>query len=109
MPDDLFVALIIILVGTASFGLGKLSALEKDPGPVVVTESAASALPFAANLPAQNQTGTVFASKSGTKYYYPWCTGGNRITAANRVWFDTATSAKSAGLTLAANCPEIAQ
>jgi hypothetical protein len=48
--------------------------------------------------------GQVFASKKGKKYYYSWCSGGNRIKPANRVFFDNAALAEAAGYTIAASC-----
>jgi hypothetical protein len=47
------------------------------------------------------------ASKNGTKYYFPWCSGVSKINEANKVWFDSYESAQKAGLTAAANCPNL--
>ena len=114
VKDDLFVATLIVLVGTASFGLGKLSILEAQRTPISITDGQSAVLdaissPVAAT--AQGTTslssgqGTVFGSRSGTKYYYPWCSGAARIKPENRVWFATIAAAKASGLTPAANCP----
>lgn len=45
------------------------------------------------------------ASKNGTRYYLPNCSGAGRIKPENRVWFKTREDAEAAGLTPAANCP----
>ena len=111
--DDLYIVLIIVLVGTASYGLGKISAFEKAKTPISIIKTRdymystalESTLPKAELNTTQTQTnGLVMASKSGTKYYYPWCTGASRIKDENKVWFNTIEEAKSAGLTPASNC-----
>jgi hypothetical protein len=59
--------------------------------------------------PASNVTGGVqgsyVASKSGTRYYLPACSGASRIKEENKVWFATVGEAQAAGYTAAANCP----
>lgn len=47
---------------------------------------------------------SVVASQSGTKYYYPWCAGADRISDANKVWFASAEAAQAHGYESAANC-----
>lgn len=121
VKNDLFIVLIIIFVAFTSFGLGKLSGLEKQRTAIAVIKTqesiGATALEntssaqtgsigiSSSTVPATNQEGIVFGSKSGTKYYYPWCSGANRIAEANRVWFKSIQDARFAGLTPAANCP----
>ncbi len=113
IKEDLFIAILIVLVGLASFGLGKLSVLEAEKTPIsiinnqtVVDESVSGNVSNTASTNTATSTGQgiVFGSKSGTKYYYPWCSGAARIKPENRVWFKSIEDAKSAGLTPAANC-----
>jgi hypothetical protein len=115
IKGDLYIVTIIILVGTASFGLGKISTYEKNKIPVQVlkTQEAmyASVLDSQivkntelSNIQTTQNNGEVVASKSGTRYYYPWCTGVNRIKEENKVWFKTIKEARLAGLTPASNC-----
>ncbi len=127
IKDDLFIILIIIFVGTASFGLGKISSYEKNKTPIsvlktqeymlsTVLEGASSinntksnptidtAVKTTSISSSQQTNGLVVASKSGTKYYYPWCTGVSRIKEENKVWFDTIEQARAVGLTPASNC-----
>lgn len=99
IKSDLFIVLLMILVGTASFGLGKLSAYEKQKTPITVSESVQDI-----NSVNTNQKGIVFSAKSGTKYYYPACSGASKIKEENRVWFNTIADAIALGLTLATNC-----
>lgn len=104
--EDLYIVLMIILVGTASFGLGKLSAYEKNKTPISIIKTRETL--YASVLESQtnniNVSGEVVASKSGTKYYYPWCTGVARIKEENKVWFNTIEEARATGLTPASNC-----
>jgi hypothetical protein len=113
IKEDLFIVFLIILVGTASFGLGKLSAFEKKKIPISILKTkeamlASVALSLDDSLSSsKNQTqekGIVVASKSGTKYYYPWCTGVSRIKEENKVWFLSIEDARTAGLTPASGC-----
>jgi len=117
IKDDLYIVIMIILVATASFGLGKLSSYEKSRTPISIintrnaiykdvfdtglSSSTKNQLPV--NQPVQ-VSGEVVASKSGTKYYYPWCSGVSKIKEDNKVWFKSIEDAKLAGLTPASNC-----
>lgn len=47
---------------------------------------------------------TVYASRSGKKYYYSDCSGLKRIKLENRISFPDASKAEKAGYTKAANC-----
>src|SRR3989344_5420032 len=84
---EALIALIIILVATGSFGLGRLSvqSLKKENfqinRPVSKNENnisqrvksdavSASAINSNADL-----SGKVVASKNGAKYHFPWCSG----------------------------------
>lgn len=114
--NDLFIILMIMLVGTASFGLGKLSSYEKNKVPIAILktqESLYASTLIASNNISSEKQGTssivitnklIVASKSGTKYYYPWCTGVSRIKEENKVWFNTIEEAHAKGLTPAAGC-----
>lgn len=48
--------------------------------------------------------GKYVASKSGSKYYLPDCSGVKRIKEENKVWFDTVDEAKAEGYEPAKNC-----
>jgi hypothetical protein len=47
---------------------------------------------------------SIVASKNGTKYYYTWCSGVNRIKDENRVYFSTTVEAEERGLEPAKSC-----
>ena len=110
-----FLAALFILVALGAFGLGRLSALSETKGrvlvrppgspkelaaPVLSPQTASSSAPADAALGAH----AFVASKNGSKYYGPGCTGASRIKPANQVWFGSSADAEAAGYTLAANC-----
>lgn len=49
-------------------------------------------------------SGTYLASKNGTKFYLPECSGAKRIKEENKIWFYTKEEAMAAGFGPAANC-----
>ena len=52
----------------------------------------------------QNSEKKYVASKSGTKYYLPSCSGASRIKEENKVWFASVEEAKARGLEPASGC-----
>jgi hypothetical protein len=49
-------------------------------------------------------TGTIVASKNGSKYYFLWCKGASNIKEANKKTFHNEEEAQKAGYVLANNC-----
>ena len=94
------IAALVFLVGSAAFGLGRLSSLE-DVRPVVSIERAETV-----KAPRQGMYagGLVVASRTGSAYYYPWCGGADKILSKNQVWFQSEDAAKRAGYRPAKNC-----
>lgn len=121
---------ILVLSSTASFGLGILAGREQgrgapeddfwveklgeeaETGPALPAASAAdtgaagaaavsAAAPATPSVPA---AGAYVASKTGTKYYLPWCGTAGRIKEENKIWFATKAEAETAGYAPAANC-----
>ncbi len=122
---DVYTALIIILVGVGSFGLGRLSGLDKNRSPITLehmiaeqaapTASPAGALGSSSPEKVSNENvqekvtqtpleGGVVASKNSTKYHFPWCAGAKQIKEENKIWFASAAEAEKAGYTKAGNC-----
>ncbi|MBI5457207.1 hypothetical protein HY971_00590 [Candidatus Kaiserbacteria bacterium] len=93
------IVVIVFLVALASFGLGRLSALEDTKPLVSITEAPTDARPSPAA-----PGGLYVAARGGSAYYYPWCTGANRINAANKVWFESEAAARKAGYSPAKGC-----
>jgi hypothetical protein len=125
--DGLIIA-ILVLSSMGSFGLGVLAGHEQGGGapeddfwieklgeqPAAVgataptssqTENPAPApAKEPVEMPAPATAGSYVASKTGTKYYLPWCGTANRIKEENKVWFATKAEAEAAGYEPAANC-----
>ncbi len=105
-PQDYLIVLIIILVGLAGFGLGKLSAFEKDREEVTISRAAAVVSPILAETKIDTTVkGFLVASKSGKKYHFPSCAGAAQVAEKNKIWFASYAEAQKAGYTPAANCP----
>lgn len=96
-------ATLVVLVGLASFGLGRLSALEDMRPMVSIGHAPISSKPRAMALGAQ-----FVASRTGTVYYFPWCGGAQQIPLEKQVWFASENAAKKAGFRPAKNCKGLA-
>lgn len=97
--------LLIIFTAIASFGLGRLSAGEEGPAPLITrmsaSQTASAAMP---DTPEGAVNGSVVASKSGSAYHLPWCPGASRISPQNLVSFESEQQAREAGYSPAKNC-----
>lgn len=92
------IPVLVILVGFASFGLGRLSASEKSRTPVSV-----QMVPIVEQRP-MTVGGQVVASRSGTTYHFPWCPGALSMKEMNKIWFKDEAAARAAGYKPAGNC-----
>lgn len=124
-PVDILIVAVIVLASSMSFGLGYLTGRGSgagEPGFWIENVAATStrslpaaaaaakvrapsipiAAPGAALVPAE---GKYLASKNGSRYYLPSCSGAKRIKEENRVWFSSAEDAQATGRTPASNCP----
>jgi hypothetical protein len=101
-PTDLIIVAIIVLVGVAGFGLGRLSKIEEVKVPITITSVTQELASVGSALPEGG--GEVVASKNGTKYHFPWCAGAQQIAEKNKVIFASIQEAKNAGYTPASNC-----
>ncbi len=90
---------IIFLATLSAFGLGRLSALEEARPPVAILQASEAAAPREMVM-----GGMLVASKKGTSYYFPWCSGASAIAPQNQVWYTSEAAAKKAGLRPAKNC-----
>jgi hypothetical protein len=90
---------LIILLGVASFGLGRFSALEEARPAISFTTA-----PELAEPRGMYPGGLYVASRSGSAYYYPWCAGAAKILPANQRWFASEEEARRAGYAPAKNC-----
>lgn len=93
------IAIIVFLVALSSFGLGRLSALEEVRPPVAIGQAPESTKPEGLFV-----GGLIVASRSGSVYYFPWCSGAGKILPANQRWFASESEAQGAGYTPAKAC-----
>jgi len=99
MIGDWGFIMVIFLVAFASFGLGRLSAVEKARPAVSIGQAPEEAQPRGMAI-----GGLVVASRNGSVYHYPWCAGASQITAANQIWYKSEEAAREAGYSPAKNC-----
>lgn len=90
---------IVMLLGLASFGLGRLSALEEARPAVAIRDAATNTGPRPIAI-----GGLVVASRSGSAYHFPWCPGAETIAERNKIWFKSEEAARAAGFSPAKNC-----
>lgn len=117
--QDIFMVLTLVLVGFISFGLGRISSTDSAKSPIAVIDSSKQISGIGESVVKNTETTNppkttenfavqnseqVVASKSGTKYHFPWCSGAKSIKEENKVWFDSIEEAKSAGYSPASNC-----
>ena len=125
--QEIYTVLLILVVGLGSFGLGRLSKLQSSRAPVRLEQSAvilatppavvgnkggasSSSSGVTAGISTPNTLnpipagGQLVASKGGSKYHFPWCSGAQRISEANKIWFNSVEEARKAGYTPAGNC-----
>jgi len=110
--DSFFLAVLIMLISIASFGLGRQSVEKMEGGPapsapagVILSQSPKYVENKDSNIVVPEYK--VVASKSGTKYHSLTCPGAKQIKEENKVFFNNIKEAEAAGYTPAANCPEL--
>lgn len=100
--NDIILVFVIVSVALIAFGLGRLSAVSEKKTPITIE-----------NMSGYSATTTVFvatneklfvASKNGTKYHFPWCSGASTIKEENKIWFSSKEEAEKAGYQPAGNC-----
>ncbi|MEK7116560.1 MAG: hypothetical protein AAB837_00140 [Patescibacteria group bacterium] len=122
-----FVPIIIILIAVIAFCLGRISGLQEKREPVRVLDNSNNSPSTSVNNPpnppyikggteannvsvgevkgvSTDSSGSVVASKNGTKYHYPWCAGAKQISQKNIITFNSIDEAKKAGYSPASNC-----
>ncbi len=115
--EEVGACLIIIFVGISSFGLGRYSVLNQVSEDKIVIENDSKDINTISNRVSSinsnidsvtnqdtNNSSQVVASKTGKRYYLPWCGAAQRISDKNKVYFASALEAEKAGLTKATNC-----
>ena len=101
---QLFMALLLVLVAVASFGLGQRSVPAKERKLVPVTQSVAQSV--STESPSSTiESVSYVGSKNSDKYHLPWCPGAQKIAEQNKVYFNSQAAATAAGYKPAGNCP----
>lgn len=105
---------LIVLLASASFGLGRITLYEESRVPVRIIPpetgflKAEDPLGQAGEVKGasaeKRDSGEVVASKSGKKYHFPWCAGAKQISQKNKIAFPSFDDARKAGYTPASNC-----
>lgn len=114
LAQAVLLACMIILGLTASFILGRLSALQNAPRTSVLIQKAACPIPIeiaqktanhdSSAVADSSSLGAFVASKNGTKFYPADCSYADRILDANKVWFETQDDAVAAGYEASTQC-----
>ena len=107
---DITLIFIVILVGTASYGLGRLS-VDKGgnsatPNKVVILDGE-DLDPTEDKILSENtetNEGKYLASRNGTKYYTKDCSGAKTINEENKIWFSSEEEAELAGYEKSSTC-----
>jgi len=100
---DILVVLVVILTTFASFGLGRLSIIDESRIPVQIDNSA-TVFDSIKTADGSIEGQLYVASKNGTKYHFPWCSGAKRIKESNKISFSSKEEALKAGYSPAGNC-----
>ncbi len=104
----LYTAGVLILVGVASFGLGRQSVEKGGQAAIIAPEEVVGRQPALQEVVAEPLPSTHYvASKNGKAYHLPHCSGAKNISAANKITFATKEEAEAAGYRPAANCKGI--
>lgn len=102
--------LFFVVMSVLFFGLGRLSASVPDSSPVAIREKKTENVVVSNKQSVDTETivgsadTSVIASKTGSKYYFPWCGALKRIKPENRVSFASVLLAQQAGYEPASNC-----
>ncbi len=110
---DILVVSVIILTSFASFGLGRLSKIDESKIPIKIDNMTAVYEPVKQKGDIKTEVNKLLykksyvASKNGTKYHFPWCSGAKRIKESNKIWFSSSNEARKAGYSPAGNCKGI--
>lgn len=107
---EIFLVSTIILVALLSFALGRLSSLRGEKFPIQVyrpgdiKSQTANVIQAPGKIGEEIKENLFVASKNGSVYHFPWCSGAQRIKEENKIFFSSREEAEKAGLRPAANC-----
>ncbi len=103
--DEVFWIALVVLVGLGSFSLGMLHERASQLGayPLRITHNEHIEKSIE-QYQSDQQTGSFFASKNGTKVYTAECKAGDRIALENRIFFQTLEQAEALGYGVSNQC-----
>lgn len=99
--------ILALLLASIFFAIGRLSVLEGKKEPIKVLYENPATVVLNDATTTNNQIvkdGPVIGSKSGKKYYFPWCGTVKRIKPENQVHFGSIEEARTAGFLPGGNC-----
>ncbi len=97
---DIYISLLLLVLATFAFALGRLSKVRSvQIDPVVKSGDDIKLLSGSLLVP-----GVVVSTKNSKIYYYPWCTAVSRFKPENLRIFKDEPTARSANLSPAKNC-----
>jgi hypothetical protein len=91
------IALLVILLAAATFGLGRLSAFAEIKTPITIEQATTTPRTI-------TPAGAFVASRASGWYYFPWCADAMQIKLQDAEWFRNSTDAEQAGYAPAKNC-----
>lgn len=105
---DIAIIIVLISLTVTSFSIGYYAGIHKNHPVITVRDNSCIPPVTDASIKegeriAQGDN-TIVASKSGTRYYYIWCSGVSRIAAKNKIYFSTEEEAEKKGYTKASGC-----
>lgn len=105
---DVVVIVVVVCVATVSFSLGFFAGNHETSPAVTFKDNLCIAPVTEASIKngesLSQGNSTIVASKNGSKYYFIWCASASRISAKNRVYFETVEEAEKKGYTKASGC-----
>lgn len=117
LPKDVFVFLLLCLVGVGAFLLGRISTMEVSrKAELKIVQADTLRIGEGTVLSVGNSTsstgvpttgsvdGMYVGSRNGTTYYLPWCGGVKLIHEENKIWFVSKEDAAAKGYKPAGNC-----
>jgi Tfp pilus assembly protein PilN len=101
VPLSILIALVVCCVGVSAFALGWVARGQSQTTTVQTRNIDLSA------LSGQQAGGSALyvGSRNSDHYHYRWCAGADRISADNKIYFNSPEQAQKEGYEPAGNCP----
>lgn len=116
-----YTIILFLVIASIFFALGRISAIEDKQTPLkiqnmsnnlknktlsatIIQSQDLGVLSTTSTANKDRESGQVIGSKSGKKYYFPWCGTLKAVKEVNRVSFASIEEAKKAGYVASKNC-----